>query len=105
MTDVSTCALPEDYLGKNTPKLGFGLMRLPKTEDDQIDVRTVLCLNNLSSSPQSVTVQLPPEFAGARLRDLFGGAHFPVVADDGKATFTLGSRDFFWLSVRPDESK
>lgn len=38
MTDVSTCALPEDYLGKNTPKLGFGLMRLPKTEDDQIDV-------------------------------------------------------------------
>ena len=55
-------------------------------EDDQIDVRTVLCLNNLSSSPQSVTVQLPPEFAGARLRDLFGGAHFPAVADDGSSS-------------------
>ncbi|GAA3668046.1 maltose alpha-D-glucosyltransferase/alpha-amylase [Yimella lutea] len=69
--------------------------------DDQISIRSVLCLNNLSSSPQSVTIQLGSEFAGARLRDLFGGAHFPVVGEDGNATFTLGSRDFFWLSLRP----
>ena len=27
-----------DYFGKNTPKLGFGLMRLPKLEDGSIDV-------------------------------------------------------------------
>ncbi|RYG77928.1 maltose alpha-D-glucosyltransferase [Yimella sp. RIT 621] len=69
--------------------------------DDQISIRSVLCLNNLSSSPQWVTIQLGSEFAGARLRDLFGGAHFPVVGEDGNATFTLGSRDFFWLSLRP----
>ena len=32
----------EDYLGKDTPKLGFGLMRLPKCADDpkKIDVET-----------------------------------------------------------------
>ena len=73
--------------------------------DDQIAVRSVLCLNNLSASPQSVTVQLPSEFGAARLRDLFGGAHFPAVGDDGTATFTLGSRDFFWLSLRPVTSE
>ncbi len=36
MTDVLS-NLPEDYLGKGTPKLGFGLMRLPKN-GDEIDV-------------------------------------------------------------------
>ncbi len=30
-----------DYLGHNTPKLGFGLMRLPKLEDGSIDVPQV----------------------------------------------------------------
>ena len=28
----------ERYLGEKTPKLGFGLMRLPKLEDGSIDV-------------------------------------------------------------------
>lgn len=28
----------ETYLGENTPKLGFGLMRLPKNEDKSIDI-------------------------------------------------------------------
>ena len=29
------------YLGENTTKLGFGLMRLPKLEDGSIDVAQV----------------------------------------------------------------
>ena len=29
------------YLGENTPKLGFGLMRLPKLENDEIDIEQV----------------------------------------------------------------
>lgn len=29
------------YLGENIPKLGFGLMRLPKLEDDSIDIEQV----------------------------------------------------------------
>ena len=28
----------ERYFGENTPKLGFGLMRLPKKEDGKIDI-------------------------------------------------------------------
>ena len=68
--------------------------------DDEIETRSVLCVNNLSSRPQSVTVSLPSHFAGVRVRDLFGGAHFPPVGDDGTVTLTLGSRDFFWLALQ-----
>ena len=28
----------ETYFGENTPKLGFGLMRLPKTKNGRIDI-------------------------------------------------------------------
>ena len=30
-----------DYLGKDTPKLGFGLMRLPHLEDGSFDVEQI----------------------------------------------------------------
>jgi maltose alpha-D-glucosyltransferase/alpha-amylase len=63
---------------------------------------TVLCVNNLSSRPQATTVQLPEEYAGAQLVDLFGGQGFPKIGDDGKVLVTLGSRDFFWFQVRDD---
>ena len=63
---------------------------------------TVLCVNNLSSRPQATTVQLPLEYAGAQLVDLFGGQGFPKIGDDGKVLVTLGSRDFFWFQVRGD---
>jgi maltose alpha-D-glucosyltransferase/alpha-amylase len=59
---------------------------------------TVLCVNNLAPTAQSVTVSMP-EHAGAQLRDLFGGADFPAVGADGQLTLTLGSRTFFWLGV------
>jgi maltose alpha-D-glucosyltransferase/alpha-amylase len=59
---------------------------------------TVLCVNNLSSVPQATTIQLP-DHAGATLSDLFGGTGFPVIPADGALSVTLGSRDFFWLSV------
>lgn len=61
--------------------------------------RRVLCVNNLSSRPQAARIQLPEELAGAEVGDLFGGAGFPDVAEDGTLTLTLGSRDFFWFSL------
>jgi maltose alpha-D-glucosyltransferase/alpha-amylase len=61
---------------------------------------TVLCVANLSPTPQSVTTTLP-DHAGARTEDLFGGGRFPSVGDDGTVTLTLGSRTFFWLTVVP----
>ena len=71
-------------------------------EDDETQTPVVLCTNNLSSSPQSVTITLPSELASHRTRDLFGGGRFPPIDADGKVMLTLGSRDFFWLSLRPD---
>lgn len=61
---------------------------------------TVLCVNNLSSVPQATRIQLP-DHAGAPLSDLFGGTGFPVVGPDGTLSVTMGSRDFFWLSIGP----
>ena len=65
---------------------------------------TVLCVNNMSSRPQATTVQLPMDYAGAHLVDLFGGQGFPKIGDDGKVLVTLGSRDFFWFQVRGDNA-
>lgn len=82
----------------------LAFMRVASAEDaerEELDVTAVLCVNNLSSRPQSVTVTLPPQYAGARLRDVFGGAHFPAVEESGSITLTLGSRDFFWLAATP----
>ncbi|WP_461022646.1 maltose alpha-D-glucosyltransferase [Thalassiella azotivora] len=59
---------------------------------------TVLCLNNLSATPQATTVHLPDR-GGADLTDLFGGTGFPAVREDGTLPVTMGSRDFFWLRV------
>ena len=65
---------------------------------------TVLCVMNMANTARSTTVRLP-DHAGHHLTDVFGGARFPAVSADGTVTFTLGSRDFFWLVVtRPEEA-
>jgi maltose alpha-D-glucosyltransferase/alpha-amylase len=61
---------------------------------------TVLCVHNLASTPQAVTLTVPTH-AGARVVDLFGGTGFHDVGSDGRVTLTLGSRDFFWLRLVP----
>ncbi len=65
---------------------------------EQEDAETVLCVHNLGSTPQAVTLSVPGH-AGATVVDLFGGHGFPVVGEDGRLTLTLGSRDFFWLRL------
>ncbi len=59
---------------------------------------TLLCVNNLSSTPQATRIQVP-ELAGAQLSDLFGGTGFEPVPQDGTLRLTMGSRDFFWLTA------
>ena len=59
---------------------------------------TVLCIANLASTPRSATLRLP-DHAGYELHDVFGGGAFPAVSERGELTVTLGSRDFFWLTV------
>src|SRR5690606_20130356 len=59
---------------------------------------TVLCLANLAATPRAAVVQVP-EHDGAQLHDVFGGASFGQVGADGTVLVTLGSRDFFWMTV------
>ena len=59
----------------------------------------VLCVNNLASRPQATTIRLAPEFAGATVRDLFGGNGFGPVAADASLTLTLAPRGFYWLQL------
>ncbi|HEY3438634.1 MAG TPA: maltose alpha-D-glucosyltransferase [Actinotalea sp.] len=61
---------------------------------------TILCVANLAATPRSATMRLP-DHGGHLLRDVFGGAPFPSLDAHGGFTVTLGSRDFFWLTVSP----
>jgi maltose alpha-D-glucosyltransferase/alpha-amylase len=58
----------------------------------------LLCVFNFSHNPITVQISLD-EHPGARLTDLFGGAEFPRVGDDGTLTLTLGSQAFYWLKI------
>ncbi|GIG38045.1 trehalose synthase [Cellulomonas pakistanensis] len=88
------------------PALGRGTFEVVRGDNDAVlsflrrDAgETLLCVANLASTARASTLRLPPELAGATLQDVFGGAKFPDVGADGTATFTLGSRDFYWLAV------
>jgi maltose alpha-D-glucosyltransferase/alpha-amylase len=61
---------------------------------------TVLCVNNLSASPQATRLRLL-DYANAVIEDLFGGSGFDPVPADGSLPLTMGSRDFFWLRLVP----
>ncbi|HEY0373610.1 MAG TPA: maltose alpha-D-glucosyltransferase [Amnibacterium sp.] len=58
----------------------------------------VLCVFSFSQNPIAFTVTAP-ELAGAQLTDLFGGARFPTIDEQGRVTITLGTQTFFWLKV------
>lgn len=59
---------------------------------------TVLCVANLSATPQSTVIDVSG-YEGHTFSDLFGGGLFPTVDDGGRLQITLGSRDFFWLGL------
>ena len=61
---------------------------------------TVLCVANLASTPRAAVIRLPDN-VGHELHDVFGGSPFPSVGPHGELTVTLGSRDFFWMTVTP----
>ena len=59
---------------------------------------TILVVANMASTARAATVKLPDR-AGWSVHDVFGGAPFASVGADGSASFTLGSRDFYWLEL------
>ena len=79
----------------NDAVLAFLRVLEPTTEQEG---ETVLCVNNLSDHAQSAVLRMPGR-AGSSVRDVFGGAAFPDVDDEGGLTVTLGPRGFFWLKL------
>ncbi len=94
---------------KRHPALGLGEFQIVPCDNESVlaftrrsGAETVLVVANLAATARRATLTLADE-PRASLRDLFGGAPFGSVGEDGHVSLTLGSREFFWLSVTPDE--
>lgn len=87
------------------PAFGAGEQVTLETDNESIlaflrrnEAETILCVANMAATARTATVHLP-QYAGATLTDVFGGAPFPSVGEDGDVVMTWGSRDFYWLTV------
>jgi maltose alpha-D-glucosyltransferase/alpha-amylase len=58
----------------------------------------ILCVFSFSHNPLSVRISAS-ELASQDLYDLFGGAQFPQVGEDGTLTLQLATQSFYWLHV------
>jgi maltose alpha-D-glucosyltransferase / alpha-amylase len=73
---------------------------LEADEENGVPAETLLVVNNLSRTAQGTRLRLT-EWAGHSLSDVFGGTGFLTIPEDGVLPLTMGSRDFFWLTVGP----
>ncbi|GHS88835.1 trehalose synthase [Actinomycetota bacterium] len=87
------------------PALGLGDFQVLESDNESVlaflrrtPTETVLVVANLAATARAGTVRLPG-LAGTGVADVFGGAAFPPVGPDGTLLFTLGSRDFYWLTL------
>ena len=103
------------HVRKQHPTFGLGSMRVLRTDHESVLAfvreyegsgsqfgdapERVLCVFSFAHNPVAVNIEIGEEFAGQPLYDLFGGAEFPRVAEDGTATLTMGSQGFFWLHL------
>jgi maltose alpha-D-glucosyltransferase / alpha-amylase len=90
---------------KKHPALGLGDFQAVPSDNESVLAylrhtpdETVLCVANMASTARSATLRLP-DWAGASVSDVFGGAPFPSVSADGTLVVTLGSREFYWLAI------
>ncbi|MDN4615376.1 maltose alpha-D-glucosyltransferase [Leifsonia sp. F6_8S_P_1B] len=104
------------HVRKAHPVFGLGSIRVLPTDHESVlafvrsyegsgthfgdQPEDVLCVFSFAHNPVSVTLEAP-ELAGRTLYDLFGGAEFPTVAEDGRFTLTLGTQNFYWLHLEP----
>ncbi|WP_082418207.1 maltose alpha-D-glucosyltransferase [Flaviflexus massiliensis] len=95
---------------KQYPVLGSGAFEILPTNNEAVlaflrydESDAILCIMNMANTPRATTITLPEKYANWRVTDVFGGAGFPGIEDDGTYLSTLGSRDFFWLSISSPE--
>jgi maltose alpha-D-glucosyltransferase / alpha-amylase len=91
------------------PALGLGDFQIAACDNDAVLAFTrttndevLLVVANLASTARAGTITLPG-YKGWTMTDVFGGAPLGAVRDDGTTTFTLGSRDFYWVTLTAPE--
>lgn len=102
------------HVRKAHPAFGLGSMLVLQTDHDSVlafvrslegaashpgePAEDILCVFSFSHNPISVTISAG-QWAGRTLTDLFGGAPFPAIGEDGSITLTLGTQSFYWLHL------
>lgn len=100
------------HVRKAHPTFGLGTMRVLETDNESVLAfvreyagtgshlgdapERILCVFSFAHNPVSATITATG-LEGSPLHDLFGGAPFPTVGDDGRLTLTLGTQSFYWL--------
>ncbi|MDI2098158.1 maltose alpha-D-glucosyltransferase [Ruicaihuangia caeni] len=102
------------HVRKAHPAFGLGTIRVLETDHPGVlaflreyegsdstpgdEPERILCVFSFVHNPVSVRITMPDE-PGTPTFDLFGGARFPDVGEDGALSFTLGTQSFYWLHV------
>nr|WP_220476184.1 maltose alpha-D-glucosyltransferase [Microcella alkalica] len=102
------------HVRKAHPTFGLGSIRILKTNHESVLAfvreyagsgthlgdapERILCVFSFAHNPVAATIDMSG-FEGAPLWDLFGGADFPSVDENGHVTLTMATQSFYWLHV------
>ncbi len=102
------------HVRKAHPTFGLGSIRILPTNHESVLAfvreyagsgthlgdapERILCVFSFAHNPVAATIDVSG-FEGAALWDLFGGADFPSVDENGAVTLTLATQSFYWLHV------
>jgi len=102
------------HVRKAHPVFALGSMRVLETDHDSVlafvreyqgshtpfgdTPERMLCVFSFAHFPVSVRIRAEG-LEGASTTDLFGGAQFPRIGDDGVIELTLGAQGFYWLRL------
>jgi len=102
------------HVRKGHPTFGLGGLRVLNTNHESVlafvreyegsgtgfgdSPESVLCVFSFAHNPVSVEIVVDG-YESATAFDLFGGARFPDIAEDGTVTLTLGTQSFYWLHL------
>ena len=102
------------HVRKAHPTFGLGSIRILPTNHESVLAfvreyagsgthlgdapERILCVFSFAHNPVAATIDMSG-FEGAPLWDLFGGADFPSVDENGNVTLTMATQSFYWLHV------
>ena len=91
----------ERYFGEHTPKLGFGLMRLPKLENGEIDLDQVKKMVDLFMAAGQTYFDTAYVYDGGKSEE---AARKALVERYDRSSFTLCTKLNAWMGAHDEES-